>query len=130
MGFDKPRRGHASSSKPRVDASMDYGEAKGAAVTSNSQGANPDGSDNIWQVREAQEEERTMFQKENEYRRNLHKNYLQKAAANVESRRRVNIRTGGGGSGDLPSTARPVIWGSALYRGLWAKAAKIIDTGS
>ena len=111
MGVDRPRRGYASSSKLRVAATMEYGEAQaGTAVTSKSQEANPDGSDNIWQ-REAREEERAMFQKEKEYRRNLHRRCLQKAAADVESRKRLMLR---GEVDALQSVARPVIWGLQL----------------
>lgn len=130
MGLDRPRRGYASSSKPRVAATMDYGDAKDYAVISNLQEANPNSSDNVWQ-RQAQEEMGAMLQKEKEYRKNLHGRYLQKAAANAqnafESRKRLMMLRTGGGQVDAPlqSTARPVIWGSALYQGLWAKAAKI-----
>lgn len=119
MGLDKPKPGHASVSKPRLTA-MDHGEE--------AQGE----SDTIWQ-RQAREEMRALLQKEKEYRKNSHGRYLQKAAADTqkefESRKSLLLDKCSGGSGciDTPlhSTARPVIWGSALYRGLWAKAAKI-----
>lgn len=125
MGVDRPRRGYASSPKPRVVATMDHGEAEaGTAVTFNSQGVNPDGSGNIF-AREAREEARAMFRKEKEYRSNMHRRCLQKAAADAQSRKRLTQV-----NAPLQSTARPVIWGSDLYRGLWAKAAKIKETGS
>ncbi|KAG0565504.1 hypothetical protein M758_8G190600 [Ceratodon purpureus] len=127
MGVDRPRRGYASSSKPRMAATTDQGEAKvgTVAVTSNFQEANPKGSDDIWE--QVPEEERARFQKEKEFRRNLHRRCLQKAAADVESRKRLLQR---GELDNLQSSVRPVIWGSALYRGLWAKAAKIKEPGS
>lgn len=117
MGLDKLRQGRASVSKP-CPATMDP-EAQGE-------------KDTIWQ-RQAREELQASLQKEKEYRRSLHGRYLQKAAADAEkefeSRKNLMLGKCSGESGciDAPlhSTARPVVWGSALYRGLWAKAAKI-----
>lgn len=114
MGLDNQRQGHASLSKTHP-AVMDQGEKV-----------------SMWE-RQAGDEMQASLKKEKEYRRRLHESYLQKAAADAEkefeSRKTLMLGKCSGESdcldGPLHSTVRPVIWGTALYRGLWLKAAEI-----
>jgi len=111
-------------------------EGQPSATTSASQ-ESPDASENPW-LRLAPEEMRECVEKERQYKKNLQEKVLQKAAAGaqdaMESRQRLllpcPVSTGeekdSQSATPLPS-ARPVIWGSSLYRGLWAKAANIGD---
>ena len=104
-------------------------------VTSTSEEC-PDDGPNPW-LRLAPEEMKECVEKERLYKKNLQEKLLQKAAADVEetleSRKRfLPLLSCPNATGNLDAEyaprvqpARPVIYGSAIYRGLWAKAATI-----
>lgn len=72
--------------------------------------------------------------KERQYRRNLQGKVLQKAALDAQhhtleltSHLRNACPTSGLRDNTPLQITRPVIWGSNMYRGLWEKAATIVD---
>lgn len=110
-------------------------EAQPSVVTSTSELESPRPSENPW-LRLAPEEMRECVEKERMYKKNLQEKVLQKAAADAqdsfETRKRFLVNSCPSATGDETDappveSARPVIWGSAIYRGLWEKAANFSD---
>jgi hypothetical protein len=108
-------------------------EAQTKVVTTTSE-ESPNASVNPW-LPLATEEMRECVEKERMYKKSLQEKVLQKAAADaqdtLESRKRflpsLHNATGEGTDAPQVQSVRPVVWGSAIYRGLWEKAANISD---
>lgn len=94
---------------------------------------NPDDTEDPW-LRLVPDLLRECVEKERMHKKNRMKKVLQKTASDAEdgseSRKRFMQGPDFVGEGNNASplrSSRPVIWGSAIYRGLWAKAVNIND---
>lgn len=110
-------------------------EAQSSVVTSTSH-ESPNISENPW-LQLASDEMRECVERERAFKKNLQEKVLQKAAADAQDAMESKkpflplFSNSSNGEGKDSSTtlrsARPVIWGSSIYRGLWEKAANISD---